>query len=87
MSSTDDRIPCPDDMCTGTLNEKGICNYCGTSADGPRPAPEDTEVAAEETAATDEERIPCSDDSCTGTINERGLCNYCVTPHPGFRRP
>lgn len=26
-----ERIPCGDDLCTGILDEKGVCGYCGRS--------------------------------------------------------
>ena len=29
-----DRIPCPDDMCTGILDEHGACGTCGRRGDG-----------------------------------------------------
>ena len=82
-----DRIPCPDEMCTGTLNEEGVCNYCGRRADGAGSADaEEPPVLESAGAAPDpDERIPCIDDLCTGTINERGLCNYCGKPHPRYR--
>jgi hypothetical protein len=30
---TDDRIPCPDDMCTGVLGPDGACGTCGRRGD------------------------------------------------------
>ena len=30
----DERVCCLDDLCTGTINEEGVCNYCG------KPGPE-----------------------------------------------
>jgi hypothetical protein len=88
MTDPTDRIPCVDEMCTGTLNEEGVCNYCGRRADGGGPA--DAEGTSPSELAADrpgeDERIPCIDDLCTGTVNERGVCNYCGKPHPGYRR-
>jgi hypothetical protein len=25
-----ERVPCPDGNCVGTINEKGVCNICGS---------------------------------------------------------
>jgi hypothetical protein len=32
---SEDRVPCPDDMCTGVLDADGRCGTCGKTA--PRP--------------------------------------------------
>jgi hypothetical protein len=83
MAERDDRIPCPDDLCTGTINEQGFCNYCGISENGrPAAAPEEEP----EELPPDGDRIPCADDLCTGTLNDQGVCNYCGRSHPGHAR-
>lgn len=83
--SNDERIPCIDDMCTGTINEQGFCNYCGLFQDGVPPQEAAAEAEPEESVSFDpDERVPCIDDMCTGTVNERGVCNYCRKPYPGF---
>jgi hypothetical protein len=35
----DDRIPCADDLCTGTLDAAGVCRYCGLNNGKTRRAP------------------------------------------------
>jgi hypothetical protein len=87
---TDERIPCPDELCTGTIGPSGRCNYCGRAA-SPEASPSDAATAPESTVAhlsaetlDGDERVPCVDDLCTGTVNERGTCNYCGRVHPGF---
>ena len=80
MDELDDRVPCVDDLCTGTLNEAGVCSYCGRSSSGvPMATAASTTFVTSEPATTASagDRIPCQDDLCTGTINERGACNYC----------
>jgi hypothetical protein len=86
MGNLEERIPCPDDLCTGTLNEKGVCNYCGMTRDGYRAQAEVAEREEVQAEAGDSERIPCIDDNCTGTVNEQGLCNYCRKPHPDYAK-
>lgn len=84
MEETDDRVPCADDLCTGTLDPAGVCGYCGRSASGVLAADAPQSVEEPEavlTAASDGERLPCGDDLCTGTVNEHGVCNYCGRPY------
>ena len=88
-SNDAERVPCPDDMCTGTINEAGACSYCGRSASGAPPssgvALHEVHTDVDELAPTaacgavsdDGERVPCADDMCTGTLNLGGVCNYC----------
>lgn len=35
VASDDERVPCPDDLCTGTLDASGICRYCGLTRRAP----------------------------------------------------
>ena len=74
--SLDDRIPCPDDMCTGTINERGVCNYCGArgtsiprsagapaSAETPLvPAPAEASPSAAAEASVPEASVPAAHD-------------------------
>ncbi|MBI3071332.1 MAG: hypothetical protein HYY84_04310 [Deltaproteobacteria bacterium] len=56
MSTADvERVPCVDDLCTGTVNENGRCNYCGAA--GPKPGTamkQQAEEAPDTNAATTE---------------------------------
>ena len=58
-----ERVPCVDDLCTGTVNENGQCNYCGAA--GPKPAtavtPQPEEAPGANTVTT--ERGPASIDA------------------------
>jgi hypothetical protein len=77
------RVLCDDGTCTGTIDEKGICNVCGKQ-NCPRCAEEVKEDAVvcrfcgyNFLNQKSIERLLCSDGTCTGTINEKGVCNVC----------
>jgi hypothetical protein len=36
MNSSEERIPCDDGRCIGTINEEGICNICGKRREKPK---------------------------------------------------
>lgn len=50
----EERIPCTDDMCTGTINEKGRCNYCKKAYSGTPPQPLPTEFEEEDAVAAED---------------------------------
>jgi hypothetical protein len=88
-TETNDRVPCPNEMCVGVMGDDGVCGTCGVGIEHAIEHREHTvaEVANEAlqervSAATDapEEgalvRVPCADDMCVG-IYENGVCGTC----------
>jgi hypothetical protein len=53
-SSLDERVCCPDDLCTGVLDPLGRCGTCGRGFDPPSPRA----IASERPTADDPEREP-----------------------------
>ncbi len=80
----EERIPCVDQSCIGSLGPDGRCRVCGLER-GDILAQDEGERSGDIQASEDEEdelldfsdRIPCSDESCVGTIGEDGCCRIC----------
>jgi len=80
----EERVPCADQSCIGSLGPDGRCRVCGLGG-GEIPAREEGERSGDIEASEDEEeealdlsdRIPCPDESCVGTIGEDGCCRIC----------
>lgn len=80
----EERVPCADQSCIGSLGPDGRCRVCGLGQ-GEISAKDESERFEGIEAWEDEEedaldlsdRIPCPDESCVGTIGEDGCCRIC----------
>jgi hypothetical protein len=87
-TETNDRVPCPDEMCVGVMGEEGVCGTCGVGIEAAithreRDVPVVSTQTLPETASRDSgdedtlERVPCVDDMCVGILNDQGVCGTC----------
>lgn len=77
----EERIPCPDQSCVGSLGEDGRCRVCGIGMGDVVPGDEGELKGGmdeeEEEPCDMPERIPCPDGNCVGTIGDDGCCRIC----------
>jgi len=75
------RIPCPDEMCVGTIGEDGKCRYCGKRYEGELPEVEATAHEAEADAVTPEPGAEPEGEDPDDAARESEA--DAVTPEPG----